>query len=470
MARRAADQTAADAARLGDWDRRYLWHPFTQHRLWNRSDPLIIVAGEGEFLIDADGRRYIDGVASLWCNVHGHNHPHINRAIRRQLDQIAHCTLLGLTSPAPVLLAKRLVELAPAGLTRVFFSDDGSTAVEVACKMALAYWQHRGQRQRNRFIALENAYHGDTLGAVSLGGIATFGELYRPLLFETHRAVSPYCYRCRLGLQRGSCNLACAEAVGQLLERHRGRVAAVVVEPLVQCAGGIITAPPGYLGRIRQLCDQHDVLLIADEVATGFGRTGSLFACQQEEVCPDLLCLAKALTGGYLPLAATLTTEQIYQAFLGEVEQDRTFYHGHTYTGNALGCAAALANLELFEQEQTLRRLPAKIDRMGEHLKRIAELEHVGDVRQCGLIAGIELVADRASKAGFARRWQVGARVCMHARRYGVILRPLADVIVLFPPLAISLESLDRLMEVTARCIREVVPQLQAVNTSSHRG
>ncbi len=457
MSDQSSQPAAPSAQQLREWDRRYVWHPFTQHSLWNQSDPIIIVAGQGEFLIDSDGNRYIDGVSSLWCNVHGHGHPMINAAITEQLGRIGHSTLLGLTTPSAIVLARRLVEQAPAGLNKVFFSDDGSTSVEVACKMAFAYFQHRGMTTRSRFIALRNAYHGDTLGAVSLGGIDLFHKVYRPLLFEAVRAPSPYCYRCELELEPESCGLACADELGHLLERHRDQVAAVVVEPRVQCAGGMITAPLGHLARIRHLCDEYEVLLIADEVATGFGRTGKMFACQQENVTPDLMCLSKGLTAGYLPLAVTLATDEIYNAFLGPIDAAKTFYHGHTFTGNALACAAALASLDVFDRERTLECLPGKIQRIAEHLAGIAQHDHVGEVRQCGFVGGVELVKDKRTRQPYPYSRQVGAQVCLRARRHGVMLRPLADVIVLFPPLSISLENLDRLMRVVARCIEEVV-------------
>jgi len=451
------DPNTSPTEQLKRWDRAHVWHPFTQHAQWNRCDPLIIVAAEGDFLVDTEGTHYIDGVSSLWCNVHGHRHPVIDRAIADQLHRVAHSTLLGLSSPPAIVLARRLVELVPPGLNRVFYSDDGATAVEVACKMAVAYRRHVGQSDRTAFVALRNAYHGDTIGAVSVGGIDLFHALYRPLLFETHFAPSPSCYRCELGLERRTCGLACAEVLGQILDRQADRIAAVVVEPLVQCAGGILTAPSGYLRRIRELCDRHDVLMIADEVATGFGRTGRLFACEHEGVCPDLMCLGKGLTGGYLPLAATLTTDRIYEAFLGPIDAGRAFYHGHTYTGNALGCRAALASLQVFEQERTLEQLPWKIGAIRESLEAMAEHPHVGEVRQCGMIAGIELVQDRAARRSFPYSWQIGAQVCRRARRYGVILRPLADVIVLFPPLSIRPENLERLLAVTRRSIEEVL-------------
>ncbi len=384
--------------RLIDLDRRHVWHPFTQHSLWNAVDPLVIVAAEGEYLIDAHGRRYLDGHSSLWCNLHGHRRAEIDRAIVEQLGKVAHSTQLGLASPPAIELAKRLADLAPEGLSRVFFSDDGSTAVEAACKLAYGYWHHRGQPERTLFIALGNAYHGDTLGAVSVGGIDLFHRVYRPLLFETRFAPSPYCYRCPLGKSPESCGLACADELDRLLDEHAGRVAAVVVEPLVQAAGGIITAPPGHLARIREHCDRHGVLLIADEVATGFGRTGRMFACEHEQVAPDLLCLSKGLSGGYLPLAVTMATDEIYEAFLGPIDSGRTFYHGHTFTGNPLGCAAALASLDIFETDRTLERLRPKIEQLAAHLTALAKHPRVGDVRQWGFIAGIELVRDKATR------------------------------------------------------------------------
>jgi adenosylmethionine---8-amino-7-oxononanoate aminotransferase len=447
---------------LIDWDRRYVWHPFTQHSLWNAVDPLIIVGGEGEYLFDADGNRYIDGHSSLWCNIHGHRRPEIDRAIADQLQRIAHSTQLGLASPPAIRLAKRLVDLAPPGLTKVFFSDDGSTSVEVAVKLAYGYWHHTGQPQRDRFIALHNAYHGDTIGAVSLGGIDLFHRVYAPMLFKTEFAPSPYCYRCPLGKCRETCNLACADEVGRLLEEHRGRVGAVVVEPLIQCAAGMITAPPGHLRRIRELCDRCDTLLIADEVATGMGRTGRLFACEHEGITPDLMCISKGLTGGYLPLAATLASERIYESFFGPIDSGQTFYHGHTFTGNPLGCAAALACLEVFDADRTLDHLPEKIARIASHLARIAANPHVGDVRQCGMIAGVELVRDKVTRESYPYALQVGAQVCALARQYGVILRPLADTIVIMPPLIISHDSIDHLLNVVERCINEVVPHASA--------
>jgi adenosylmethionine-8-amino-7-oxononanoate aminotransferase len=449
------------ADRLRRWDHAHLWHPFTPQADWAATEPLIIERAEGVYLYDLQGRRYLDGVSSLWCNVHGHRHPSLDAAVRAQLDRVAHTTLLGASHPSAIELARRLVERAPEGLTRVFFSDDGATAVEVALKLAFQYWRQKPDPEpsRTRFIALEGAYHGDTLGDVSVGGVERFHAVFGPLLFPVLRAPSPHCYRCPLGLSRPDCASACLDAVGRLLEAHRGEVAAIVVEPLVQGAAGMIVHPEGYLAGLRALSRTHGALLIADEVAVGFGRTGTLFACEQEGVTPDFLCLAKGLTGGYLPMAATLTTEEVYSAFYGHAADGKTFFHGHTYGGHPLGAAVALASLKVFDDEETLPRLAPKIARLTERLAEFSALSHVGDVRQRGLIAGIELVADKASKTPYAWSEQVGARVCARARDFGLLIRPLGDVLVVMPPLAIHLEQLDVMIDVMIDCVRSVTEE-----------
>ncbi|HEY7532741.1 MAG TPA: adenosylmethionine--8-amino-7-oxononanoate transaminase, partial [Nitrospiraceae bacterium] len=344
---------------LSRWDRKYIWHPFTQMQEWEQEEPLIIERGKGPYLIDTDGRKYLDGTSSIWVNLHGHCHPRLNRAIHKQLKKIAHSTLLGLSSPPAILLARELIRIAPKGLTRVFYSDDGSTAVEVALKMAVQYWQQRDPAAgpKNTFLHLKLAYHGDTIGAVSVGNIELFHSRFNSLVFPTLEADPPYCYRCPLKLEYPSCQLACIEPIERLLKARHRDLAGLIIEPLVQAAAGMITAPPGYLARIRDLCTQYGVLLIADEVATGFGRTGKMFACQHERITPDLMALSKGLTGGYMPLAATLATDEIYKAFLGKYEDFKTFFHGHSYTGNPLGCAVALANLKVFHAEHTLARV-----------------------------------------------------------------------------------------------------------------
>ncbi len=447
-----------DVATLRAWDREHLWHPFTAGADWAAQDPLVIERAEGVYLFDTDGRRYLDGVSSLWCNVHGHRHPTIDAAIRDQLDRLAHATLLGLTHPTAATLARRLVEIAPPGLTRVFYSDDGATAVEVALKIAFQYWRQidRPEPRRNRFLALTSAYHGDTLGDVSIGGVDRFTAIFGPILFPTLRAPAPYCYRCPLGLARPGCETACLAEVDRLLSAHPGEVAAVVVEPLVQGAAGMIVQPEGYLRGLREITRKHNTLLIADEVAVGFGRTGAMFACGREGITPDLLCLAKGITGGYLPLAATLATETVYAPFHGTAAEGRTFMHGHTYGGNPLGAAAALATLQVFEDEQTLAHLPAKIAHLERRLTAWRSFRHVGDVRQLGLIAGVELVADPASRTPFDWSEQVGARVCRRARDLGLLIRPLADVLVIMPPLSITIPELDTMLDAMEQAIREV--------------
>jgi adenosylmethionine-8-amino-7-oxononanoate aminotransferase len=452
---------SATLTELQRWDRDHVWHPFTAVPAGGGEPPLFIERAEGCYLIDSEGRRYIDGVSSMWCNVHGHRVPELDAALREQLERVAHSTMLGLANVPATLLARRLVELAPPGLTRVFYSDDGATAVEVALKMAFQYWrQCRDPKPgKTKFLALQSAYHGDTLGDVSVGDVARFHRLFGPLLFPTLKAPGPYCYRCPLGLERTSCRIDCVEESARMVREHADELAAVVVEPLVQGAAGMITAPPGFLRRVREVTREHGVLLIADEVAVGFGRTGTLFACEQEGVTPDLLCLAKGLTGGYLPLAATLTTEEVFAAFVGEPQEGRAFYHGHTYTGNPLGAAVALANLDLLERSGAMAALPAKVERLRRHLDRIVSLPCVGDVRQRGLMAGIELVADRSSKKPFPAEKRVGARVCRLAREKGALLRPLGDVVVVMPPLAIEESTLDVLLGVVYDCLSLVADE-----------
>lgn len=435
---------------LQEWDLAHVWHPFTPHSVYPHEQPLMVVRGEGHYLITVDGSRYLDGVGSLWCNLFGHRRPEIDAAIRDQLARIAHSTFLGNASAPAVALAKRLVDLAPKGLTRVFFSDDGSTAAEVALKLALQFWQqHQGGREsrRTRFLTFTNAYHGDTVGSVSLGGIDLFHERYRPLLFSTIQAPAPHGYRCPLGPDcEGGCIAACLGELERLVEHHGADLAAIVLEPGVQGAAGMVTQPEGFVRRVRELADRAGTLLVLDEVAVGFGRSGRMFACEHEGVAPDLLCLGKGLTGGYLPMAATLTTERIFQAFLGPPEEGRTFFHGHTYTGNALAAAAAHATLDIFERDNILASLPEKIAYLAQSLATLRDLPAVGDVRQYGLAAGIELVADRATRKSFPPGQRRGMRVCLAARTHGVFLRPLGDVIVLMPPLSITPAEIDTLV------------------------
>jgi adenosylmethionine-8-amino-7-oxononanoate aminotransferase len=435
-------------------DVRYVWHPFTQMSEWCAEDPLVIESGDGCELVDTDGNRYLDAVSSLWANVHGHRHPRLDAALADQAGRIAHSTMLGLANVPATQLARRLVEIAPPGLAKVFYAGDGASAVEIAVKMAFEYWRLRGVEGRNLFLRLGEAYHGDTIGAVSVGGIDLFHGIFGPLLFPTVKAPSPYCYRCPLGVSPESCGMACADELDRLLGENADAVAAVIVEPVVQAAAGMITHPPGYLRRVRESCDRHGALLIVDEVATGFGRTGRMFACSAEGVAPDLMTIGKGLTGGYLPLSAVLTTQEVFDAFLGPPEAHRALYHGHTYTGNPLSAAVALANLDVFEEEGTIAALEPRMALLERRLEEVVRpLPHVGDVRRAGLRVGIELVEDRQSKRPFPPARQTGALVARLAREHAVIMRPLGDVVVLMPPLAISLEDLDRLVRVTADCI-----------------
>lgn len=442
--------------RLEELDRRHIWHPFTQMKEWEEAVPVIISEGRGSFLRDIYGRWYLDGVSSLWVNVHGHRKKEIDDAIRGQLERISHSTLLGLGSESSIELAEELVNIVPAGLTRVFYSDNGSTSVEVALKMAYQYWIHRGVKGREKFLCLNNAYHGDTLGAVSAGGIDIFHEAFRPLLFNTFRAPSPYCYRCELGLESPGCGLACLERLEETLKGHAPEIAAVIIEPMVQGAGGMIVFPPGYLKGVRKLTEKYGVLLIADEVAVGFGRTGRMFACEHEDVVPDFLCLSKGITGGYLPLAATITTEEVYAAFLGEYRELKTFFHGHSYSGNPLACAAAIASIGLFEKEKTVEGVRKKEKILLPWLEAVRGLEHVGDARGVGLMAGVELVRDSKNREPYPLDDRMGFKVCLRAREKGLLIRPLGDVVVIMPPLSISEEHLAGMLDIIRDSIVEV--------------
>jgi adenosylmethionine-8-amino-7-oxononanoate aminotransferase len=447
------DSTKRDELR--DWDRRHHWHAFTQMAEY---EPLIIERAEGCRIFDIDGRSYLDGASSMWCNVHGHNHPRINAAIREQLERVAHCTALGMGCGTTVRLAKRLADLAPGDLAHFFFASDGSSAVELALKMAFQYWRQceNPQPQKTKFIALDEAYHGDTLGSASVSGIARFHALFKPLLFDVIRGPLPDPQRLPRGTSTADALKQFLGEIEALLTAHAHKVAALVVEPVVQCAAGMVMHPPGFLRGLRELTQAHNVLLIADEIAVGFGRIGTMFACDQERVVPDLLCLGKGLSGGYLPLAATITNDKIYRAFLGEFHEGRTLHHGHTFSGNPLACAAALASLDVFDEEQTLTNLPAKIARLSEHLCRLAEHPHVATTRQRGLIGALELTPDKATGLPYPVLERRAWRVCRETLAHGVWLRPLADVLYVMPPLAISLEELDFIMNTLTSAIGDV--------------
>lgn len=441
-----------------------LWHPFTQMKGYK---PLVIEGGKGSWLKDKSRNWYLDGVSSLWVNVHGHRHPDMDRAIRSQLKKVAHTTLLGLANPPAVKLAEKLVAIAPPGLKKVFYSDSGSEACEISLKIVFQYWQQCPSPQKNktRFIHLDHSYHGDTLGAVSVGGIELFHNIYKPLLFKTLSSPSPYCYRCPFGQSEKTCGKKCLEKLEGLMARRHKELAGLIMEPLIQGAAGMITHPPGFLREVRRLTHKYNILLILDEVATGFGRTGTMFACERERVSPDILVIAKGLTGGYLPLAATLTTDKIYKTFLGEYSEKKTFFHGHTYTGNPLACSAALANLKVFKKERTLARLKNKIELLKELLLPFKDLPQVGQVRQCGFMVGIELVRDKKTREEYPWEEAMGIKVGLMAREKDIIIRPLGNVIVIMPPLSIKEWELRKLLQGIYASVKEVTE-----NPSARRG
>jgi adenosylmethionine-8-amino-7-oxononanoate aminotransferase len=440
---------------LLNWDRCHHWHAFTQMAEY---EPLLIARAEGCRLTDIDGREYLDGAASMWCNVHGHRHPRIEAAIREQLERVAHCTSLGMGCDTTARLAKRLADIAPGDLQHVFFSSDGSSAIEVALKMAFQYWRQweDPRPEKSKFIALGEAYHGDTIGSASVGGIPRFHALFEPLLFDVIRAPMPDPRRLPPSTSPEKACATFLKELEALLQVHSHGLAAMVIEPLVQFAAGMVMHPTGYLRGVRELTQHYGVLLIADEVAVGFGRTGTMFACEQEDAVPDFLCLGKGLTGGYLPMAATLTNDQIYSRFLGPYQEARTLHHGHTYSGNPLAAAAALASLDVFDAEQTLANLQPKIARLGEHLCKLAEHPHVVTTRQRGLVGALELTPDKRSGIPYPAQERRGWQVCRETLSRGVWLRPLADVLYVAPPLAISLDEIDFMMDTLTGAIDAV--------------
>ena len=448
-------QNSRDRETLIAWDKDYLWHPFTQMRDWLAENTVIIERGEGVYLFDIEGNRYLDGIASMWTNVHGHNHPALNAALKNQLEKIAHSTLLGYSNIPAIELAQNLVEITPIGLTKVFYSDNGSTSVEIALKMAFQYWQHRSQPQRKLFIHFDKSYHGDTVGAMSVGGVESFHRTYNSLLFKSIRVSD---------LETNNHSESTADvtktrwlsAVDRVLSEHSGEIAGIILEPLIQGAGGMLLSPKGFLRELSVLAKRRETLLIVDEVMTGIGRTGKMWACDHEEVSPDILCTAKGLAAGYLPLAATVTTDEIYNAFLGEYSELKTFFHGHTFTGNPLACAVALENFGIFERENLLDRLQMTIRHFKERLETFYALEHVGDVRVCGMAAGIEIMEDPDNSIPYRFEEKMGIEVCRVALAEGAILRPLVNTIVLMPPLQITIPELDSLLDITYRAIEVV--------------
>ncbi|MEK5323735.1 adenosylmethionine--8-amino-7-oxononanoate transaminase [Aeribacillus sp. FSL M8-0254] len=445
---------------LEQLDKQYVWHPFTQMQSYIEEKPLIIEKGKGSYLYDVEGKKYLDGYASLWVNVHGHSDPELNEVLHEQIEKISHSTLLGSANVPSILLAKKLVEIWAGNLSKVFYSDTGAAAVEIALKMAYQYWQNIDPvryKDKNKFISFKEAYHGDTIGAVSVGGMDLFHRIFRPLLFERIEVPSPYVYRMdEYGDEKEIVNY-CLTKLEETLEQHHSEVAGMIVEPLVQGAAGIIVHPKGFLKGIEKLCRKYNILLICDEVAVGFGRTGTLFACEQEDVQPDIVCLAKGITGGYLPLAATLTTEEIYSAFLGDVHENKTFFHGHTYTGNQLSCSVALKNIELIEKRNLVSDVQRKAHALAGKLQKLYELPIVGDIRQKGLMIGIEIVKDKKTKEIFDRSEQIEHKIILEARKRGLIIRPLGPVITFIPVLAMTDDELKTAVDIIFDSIAEMV-------------
>lgn len=439
---------------LTAWDRAHVWHPFTQMKDYCDAEPLIIERGDGIKLYDMHGKAYYDGFSSIWLNVHGHNVPELNQAIIRQLERVAHSTLLGMSNVPAIELAARLAAIAPRGLNKVFYSDAGATGVEIALKMAYQYEIHRGNRRKTSFITMKEAYHGDTIGAVSVGAIPLYHETFRPLLFPTHSIPYPNAYRHPDGAT-GAMEQTLS-ALRHVLEQHDGEIAALIVEPIVQGASGMMVMPHGCLRAIAAICREHDVLLIADEVATGFGRTGAMFACDLEDVSPDIMVVGKGLTGGYLPVAATLTTDEIYQAFYGDYEEQKTFFHGHSYTGNPLGCAVALESLRLMEERRLVEEVNAKAEHVARKLAALSDHPFVGDIRQRGLMIGIELVRTKETKQPYEWAERIGVRVSSRARELGMLTRPLGNVVVFIPPLVSTIEELDVMTDILIQSIIDV--------------
>lgn len=439
---------------LVEKSKKHLWLPFTQMKDY-AEHPLIIESGNGIKVKDIYGKEYYDGFSSVWLNVHGHRKKELDDAIKKQLEKIAHSTLLGMTNVPATELAEKLIEITPEKLTRVFYSDSGAEAMEIALKMAFQYWKNIGKPEKQKFIAMQNGYHGDTIGAVSVGSIELYHHVYGPLMFESFKAPIPYVYHSESG-DSAQCRDECLSALEQLLNKYHQEIAALSIESMVQGAAGMIVMPEGFLAGVRELCTKYDVLMIVDEVATGFGRTGKMFACEHENVQPDLMAAGKGITGGYLPIAATFTTEEIYNAFYDDYEKVKTLFHGHSYTGNQLGCAVAIENVRLFEYEKIVEQVAEKAKDLQLLLYELQSLPHVGDIRQLGFMCGIELVHSKETKEAFPAKKRIGYHVTLKMRELGMLTRPLGDVIVFMPPLVSTREELKEMVAIMKEAIIEV--------------
>lgn len=444
-------------------DIKYVWHPDTQMKDYEKENPIIIERGKGIYVWDVDGNKYIDAVASWWVNTLGHSHPRLNKALTEQVEKIEHVLLAGFSHIPAIELAEELVKLSAPSLTKVFFSDNGSTATEVAIKMAFQYWQQVGKPKKTKFVALESSYHGDTLGAVSVGGVDIFYKIFKPLLFDIFQGKSPYCYRCPMGCNKETCNVECINSVEEIFEAHSDEIAAMIIEPLVQGACGMRMYPPKYLKKLRELCTKYDILLIDDEVAMGFGRTGKMFAYEHANIEPDFVCLAKGITAGYLPLAVTITSEKIYNAFYDNSIL-KAFFHGHSFTGNPLAAAIAVENLKIFKEENIIESLQPKIKLISEEIKKFNNLKHVGDVRQTGMIVAIELVEDKETKKEFDPSLKIGKKVYDEALKLGAILRPLGHIIYFIPPYVITEDEIKQLADIAYKSIEKATKEIYKLN------
>lgn len=439
-------------------DLKYVWHPDTQMKQYEGSDfkPTIIERGEGIYLYDIDGNQYIDGISSWWVNMLGHSNPKLNKVLTQQAEKIEHVLLADFTHKPAIELAEKLVKLAGEPFSKVFYSDDGSTAVEVAIKMAYQYWYQKGKPEKKHFVSMTESYHGDTLGSVSVGGIDIYKKIFNPLVFETLKVCAPYCYRCPKNCKQGQCDIECFNEVEELFKTRHNEIAAMIVEPLVQGAAGMRVYPAEYLKKLRALCDKYDILLIDDEVAMAFGRTGKYFAFEHAEIKPDIFCVAKGITAGYIPLAATITTDKIYNAFYDDFSELKTFYHGHSFTGNPVACAIAVENLKIMEEEKFIENLQPKIAKLQECLKKFQTLQHVGDIRHIGMIAALEIVKNKETKEPYKFTDRVGHKVFLEALKNGALLRPIGNIIYFMPPLIITEEEIEKLTKIAYNAIKTV--------------
>lgn len=437
-------------------DLKYIWHPYTQMKDCRRLPPILIEKARGIKLYDNRGNFYYDTISSWWCNVHGHNHPKINAAIKKQLNSLEHVLFAGITHKPAIILAEKLIELAPSNLVKIFFSDNGSTSVEVALKMSFQYWHNIGKRDKTKFVSLDYGYHGDTVGTMSVSGVDLFNEVFKPLFFSSFKVPSPYCYRCPLKKEQETCNIDCIKPLEELLKDKNEEICAIILEPLVMAAGGMIIYPKEYLKRVDALVKKYKVHLIVDEVATGFGRTGKMFACEHVMIQPDFMCLSKGITSGYLPLGVTLTTDKIYYAFYADHKEKKTFYHGHTYTANPLSCSAAIASLEIFRQEDVINNIKELTPILNDGLKNISRLDCIGDVRSIGMIGAMEMVKDRQKKTPFKFEERMGLKIYQRGLKRNLLLRPLGDIIYLFLPFCIKKKELQIVLDRCYGVIKEV--------------